>query len=85
MGKKSVEHLIIEVTKAYREEMDEGIRKLLEEWEEEIKQGSETKEYMDNWRTLVLDPGNTCGRITQFKQTLYMYWLMKSLLGKAME
>lgn len=40
---------------------------------------------MDNWRTLVSDAGNTHGRITQFKQTMYLYWLMKSLVGKAME
>lgn len=40
---------------------------------------------MENWRTLIPNPGNTCGRISQFKKTLYLYWLMKSLLGKAME
>ena len=40
---------------------------------------------MENLRTLILNPGNTCGRISQFKKTLYLYWLMKSLLGKAME
>lgn len=54
----------------------------MEEREEEIKQGSETEEDMDNWRILVPDTGNTRGRITQFKQTLYLNWLMKSLLGK---
>ena len=43
------------------------------------------EEETDNWRTLVPDPGNTHGRIKQFKQTLYLYWLVKSLLGKAME
>jgi len=49
------------------------------------KQGSKTKEDIDKWRTLAPNPGNTCGRITQFKQVLYLYWLMKSLSGQAME
>ena len=71
--------------KAYHEGTIASIQKLLEEWEEDVKNGSETEEEMDNQRTLVLDPGNTCGKITQFKQTLYLYWLMKSLLGEAME
>lgn len=34
---------------------------------------------------MVPDPGNTGGLIMQLKQTLYLYFLMKSLLGKAME
>ena len=52
-----VEQIISEAVVAYREGMNEGIQNLLEEWEEEIKQGSETKEEMENWRTLVPDPG----------------------------
>ena len=40
---------------------------------------------MENYRTLVPDPKNTRGRITEFKKTLYLYSLMKSLFGKAME
>lgn len=57
----------------------------MEDWKEEVKQESDTKEELENWRMLVPDPGNTIGRITQFKQTFYLYHLMKSLLGKAME
>lgn len=34
---------------------------------------------------MVPNPGNTRCRITQFKHTLYLYFLMKSMLGKAME
>jgi len=44
--------------------MDEGIHKLLKEWEKGIKQDSEIEEDMNNWRTLVPNPGNTRGRIT---------------------
>lgn len=42
-GIKIIKHLIIEVTEAYHEGNDEGIQKLLEEWEDEVKQGSEKK------------------------------------------
>jgi len=58
---------------------------LIEYWEEDIKQESEPKEEIDNWRMLVPNLGNTRGRTTQFKHTLYLYFLMKSLLGKVME
>lgn len=63
-GQKSIESLIIEAAEAYREGTIVGIRKLLKEWEEEVKQGSEMEEEMDNWRTLVPNPGNTYGSIT---------------------
>jgi len=66
-GRKSVENLISEAVEACHEDTDEGIQKLLEEWEEEIKQGSEIEEDMENERALVPDPGNTRGRIMQFK------------------
>jgi len=66
-------------------EKNEGIHKILEEWEEEVKQDSVKNEEMEDRRTLVPDPGNTKGKITQLKHALYLYWLMKSLLRKAME
>lgn len=47
-GRKYVEHLISEVFVAYQEGTDIGIRNLLEEWEEEIKQNSETEEEIEN-------------------------------------
>lgn len=53
--------------------------------EEGVKQDSATDEEIEDWRTLFLDPNNTRSRIAQFKETLYLYWLIKSLLGKAME
>ena len=34
---------------------------------------------------LVPDPGQTRGKLTQFKHTLYLYWLMKEILEKALE
>lgn len=84
-GRKSVERLISKDAEAYCEGIDEGIQKILEEWEEEVKQHSETNAKMDDQRTLVPDLGNTRGSIAQFKQTSYLYWLIKSLMGKDME
>lgn len=63
-GRKSIEHLIIEATTTYRDGSDVGIQKLLEDWEEEVKKESKTKEEMDNWRMPVPDPRNTRGIIT---------------------
>lgn len=40
---------------------------------------------MEDWEYLLPDPGNTCGRMTLYKQTLHVYWVMKRLLAKAME
>lgn len=80
-GRKLVERLISKATEAYREGIDEGIWKILEvQWKEEVKHDSETYAEM----SLDPDPGNTRGMITQFKKMLYLYWFMKSLLGKAM-
>jgi len=40
---------------------------------------------MDDWEYLLLDPGNTRGRMTLYKQALHVYWVMKRLLAKAIE
>jgi len=40
---------------------------------------------MKDWEYLLPDPGNTRGRMTLYKQTLHVYWVMKRLLAKAME
>lgn len=37
---------------------------------------------MEDWRTLVPDLGNIRGRITQFKQTLYLYWQWKAFCAR---
>lgn len=77
-GRKSVENFISQVVAAYHKGMNDGIWKLMEQQEEEVKQESEMEEEMENWRTLVPDLGNTRARITQFKKTLYLYWLMNA-------
>jgi len=40
---------------------------------------------MEEWEYLIQDPGNTRGRMTLFKQSLHIYWVMKRLLAKALE
>lgn len=84
-GRNPVENLIVETTSTYQDEMYEGIQKMIENWEAKIKQESELEEEIDDWGMMVPDLGNTCGRITEFKHTIYFYFLMKCFLGKAME
>ena len=52
--------------------------------EEEATQGQSDPE-MEYWVYLLLDPGNTRGRMTLYKQALHVYWVMRRLLAKAME
>lgn len=40
---------------------------------------------MEDWEYLLPDPGNTRGRMTLYKQSLHIYWVMKRLFAKAME
>ena len=40
---------------------------------------------MEDWEYLFPDPGNTRGRMSLYKQSLHVYWVMKGLLAKAME
>lgn len=85
-GKKSVSNLINEETNAYREGTNEEIRILIEEWEANLnRQASTTKIETEDWCTMVSNPRHTHGWVTQSKQTLYLYWIMKSLPGKALE
>lgn len=65
-GRKLVERLISEAVASYMEGMDAGILKILEEWEEKIKQEDEFEEEMENWKGVILDPRNTRGRLNQF-------------------
>jgi len=40
---------------------------------------------MEDWMDLMPDPGHTRGRMTLYKQSLHLYWVMKRLMAKAME
>lgn len=52
--------------------------------EEEALQNQSDDE-MEEWEFLLHDPGHTRGRMSLFKQSLHIYWVMKGLLAKAME
>lgn len=52
--------------------------------EEESLQAQSDSE-MEDWEFLLHDPGNTRGRMSLFKQSLHIYWVMKRLLAKALE
>lgn len=56
----------------------------MEHWEEEAIQ-AQSEEEMEEWITLMLDPGHTRGRMTLYKQSLHLYWVMKRLMAKALE
>lgn len=45
----------------------------------------DSEDEMEEWKDHILDPRNTKGRLSQFKQTLHLYWLMKRLVGKSMD
>lgn len=84
--RKPVANLINEVASTSREGINEEISRLIEEWEAHMNhKESATEIEMEDWKILVPVPGHSRGRVIQFKQTLYLYWLMKSLLGKAIE
>ena len=52
--------------------------------EEDALQAQSDSE-MEDWEFLLHDPGNTRGRMSLFKQSLHIYWVMKRLLAKALE
>lgn len=69
---------------AYNNETNVKIRKIIENLEKRVmEEASDPK--MEDWCPLMPDPGNTRGHLSQYKQALHMYWVMKCLLAKAME
>ena len=40
---------------------------------------------MDEWQAVAPDPGHTRRRVTQSKQTVRLFWMMKSILAKTLE
>lgn len=79
-----MDEAIQEAAKAYMRDTDEGIRETIEDMEAEVKE-EESEGEMEEWRGMVSDSGNTRGRMSQYKQILHLYWLMKGLLCKAVE
>ncbi len=46
---------------------------------------AQSEEEMEDWMDIMPDPGHTRGRMTLYKQSLHLYWVMKRLMAKAME
>lgn len=83
-GRRSTRIVIQEAACAYQEETDEGIHRIIQNLEERVleeQSGSET----EKWAAIVSDPGNTRGRQTLYRRSLHIYWVLKSLLAKALE
>ena len=72
MGRRPMDETVKEAVKANKKGTNEGIRKIFEEMEERIME-EDSKEEMEEWKDLILDPGNIRGIISQFKQTLHLY------------
>lgn len=70
--------------RAYCENTNKDIRRIIQQLEDEATQGQSDSE-MEDWEYLLPDPGNTRGRMTLYKQTLHVYWVMKRMLAKDME
>lgn len=72
------------VERAYCENTNPDIRRIIRHLEEEAIQRQSESE-LEDWEYILSNPGNTRGRMTLYKQTLHVYWVMKRLLAKAME
>lgn len=84
-GRRPVIDVIQEAAKSYHENTAEEIQNPIEKWEADINRHEETKMHNEEWRGLIPDMGQARGRLTQFKQTLYLNWYIKCILGKALD
>lgn len=80
----SLDRKIHHAERAYNNNTNPDIRKIIQNLEEEAIQAQSESE-MEDWEFLIPDPGNTRGRMTLFKQSIHVYWVMRRLLAKAME
>jgi len=83
-ARRTMEQKIQRAERAYMQNTNPRIRRIIQNLEEEALQAQSEPE-MEEWELLVQDPGNTRGRMSLFKQTLHLYWGMKRLLAKALE
>lgn len=83
-GRRSIGKAAQEVETTYNKETNEEIRRIIDVLEDRVLEEPSDPE-MEEWSTLLLDPSNTRGRLTLYKQALHMYWVLKHLLAKVME
>ena len=53
-------------------------------WDREIQTDEEDNTLEAEIMYFITNPGNTCGRLSLFHQTVHTYWIVKLLLAKAM-
>lgn len=83
-GRRSIEQVTQEAERAYVKGTNEDIRRIIDALENRVLEEPSNLE-LEEWNTLLPDPGNTRGHLTLYKQALHMYWVMKHLLARAME
>lgn len=76
--------MVEEVAQAYQEGTYEDFRRIIQNLESSVLEEQSTSE-TEEWAEMVRDPGNTRGRLTLYRQSLHIYWVLKCLLAKAME
>lgn len=75
-GRRTVDQMAREVENVYNSEANEDIRKIIENMEKSVLEEASDPELYD-WCSLLSDPGNTRGHLSQYKQALHIFWVMK--------
>lgn len=61
------------------------IRAQITGWERELNDSIKNQDIpMEEWESMVPDPGNSRGRHSLFRQTIQQYWVMKNVVERAM-
>jgi len=82
--KETVIHRIRRAEQAFRHYPNPAVRRVMQHLEEELLQG-QSEEDREDCEFLIHDPRHTRGRISLFKQSLHIYWVVKGLMAKALE
>lgn len=82
-GRRELGKRVQVAERAYCHNKNPKIQRIIEQMEEDAMQAQSGSE-MEDWEHLLLDPGNTRGRMTLYKRSLHVYWVMKRLLAKSM-
>lgn len=62
-----------------------NIRAQIASWERELNDNIKHPDIpIEEWDSMVLDTGNTCGRHSLFRETIQQYWVMKNVAARAM-
>ena len=82
--RRTVNHRIRRAERAYQRNTNPAVRRVMQFLEEESLQ-DQSEDEMADWEFLLHDLGHTRGRMSLFKQSLHIYWVMKRLMAKALE